>query len=118
MIDELPLLACVGARARGTTEIRGAAELRVKESDRIATVVSNLRAIGATASELPDGLVVTGSSAPLRGRVITHGDHRIAMAFGVLGALPGNEIEIDDPACVAVSYPDFWSDLARAKDRA
>jgi 3-phosphoshikimate 1-carboxyvinyltransferase len=113
MIDELPLLACVGARARGTTEIRGAAELRVKESDRIATVVSNLRAVGASAEELSDGLVVTGSTAPLRGRVVTHGDHRIAMAFGVLGALPGNEIEIDDPACVAVSYPAFWDDLAR-----
>ncbi len=113
MIDELPLLACTGARARGTTEIRGAAELRVKESDRIATVVSNLRAIGASAEELPDGLVVIGGIAPLRGRVVTHGDHRIAMAFGVLGALPGNEIEIDDPACVAVSYPAFWDDLAR-----
>jgi 3-phosphoshikimate 1-carboxyvinyltransferase len=113
MIDELPLLACVGARARGTTEIRGAAELRVKESDRIATVVSNLRAIGASAEELPDGLIVTGTTARLAGRVVTHGDHRIAMAFGVLGALPGNEIEIDDPACVAVSYPSFWNDLAR-----
>lgn len=113
MIDELPLLACVGARATGTTEIRGAAELRVKESDRIATVVSNLRAVGATAEELPDGLVVTGATTPLRGRVVTHGDHRIAMAFGVLGALPGNQIEIDDPACVAVSYPAFWDDLAR-----
>jgi 3-phosphoshikimate 1-carboxyvinyltransferase len=118
MIDELPLLACVAARASGTSEVRGAAELRVKESDRIATVVSNLRAIGATASELPDGLVVTGSKVSLRGRVVTHGDHRIAMAFGVLGALPGNDIEIDDPECVAVSYPDFWTDLARAKDRA
>jgi 3-phosphoshikimate 1-carboxyvinyltransferase len=113
MIDELPLLACVGSRANGTTEIRGAAELRVKESDRIAAVVSNLRAVGATAEELPDGLVVTGTSAPLRGRIVTHGDHRIAMAFGILGALPGNEIEIDDPACVAVSYPAFWDDLAR-----
>ncbi|MEP7066690.1 MAG: 3-phosphoshikimate 1-carboxyvinyltransferase [Gemmatimonadota bacterium] len=113
MIDELPLLACVGARARGTTVVRGAAELRVKESDRIATVVSNLRSIGADAEELPDGLTVTGSTAPLRGRVITHGDHRIAMAFGVLGALPGNEIEVDDPACVVVSYPAFWTDLAR-----
>jgi len=113
MIDELPLLACVAARARGTTEIRGAAELRVKERARIATVVTNLRSLGASAEELPDGLVVTGSSAPLRGRVTTHGDHRIAMAFGVLGALPGNRIEIDDPACVAVSYPAFWDDLAR-----
>ncbi|HEY8795001.1 MAG TPA: 3-phosphoshikimate 1-carboxyvinyltransferase, partial [Gemmatimonadaceae bacterium] len=113
MIDELPLLACVGSRARGTTVIGGAEELRVKESDRIATVVSNLRAIGATAEERPDGLIVDGSSGPLRGLVRTHGDHRIAMAFGVLGALPGNEIEIDDPACVAVSYPAFWDDLAR-----
>jgi 3-phosphoshikimate 1-carboxyvinyltransferase len=113
MIDELPLLACVGARARGTTVIGGAEELRVKESDRIATVVSNLRAIGARTEERPDGLVVEGSSAPLRGLVRTHGDHRIAMAFGVLGALPGNEIEIDNPACVAVSYPAFWDDLAR-----
>ena len=114
MIDELPLLACVAARARGTTEIRGAAELRVKESDRITAVVSNLRAVGASAEELPDGLVVQGSDAPLRGMVRTHGDHRIAMAFGVLGALPGNEIEVDDPACVAVSYPAFWDDLRRA----
>lgn len=114
MIDELPLLACVGARARGATIIGGAEELRVKESDRIATVVSNLRAIGASAEERPDGLLVEGSEIPLRGRVVTHGDHRIAMAFGILGALPGNEIEIDDPACVAVSYPGFWDDLARA----
>ena len=114
MIDELPLLACVGARAHGTTVIGGAEELRVKESDRIATVVSNLRAIGATAEERPDGLIVEGSDVPLRGLVRTRGDHRIAMAFGVLGALPGNEIEIDDPACVAVSYPGFWADLDRA----
>ena len=114
MIDELPLLACVGACAHGTTEIRGAAELRVKESDRIATVVSNLRAIGAVAEERIDGLVVAGTRGPLRGTVRTHGDHRIAMAFGVLGALPGNEIEIDDPACVAVSYPAFWDDIGRA----
>lgn len=114
MIDELPLLACVGARARGATIIEGAEELRVKESDRIATVVSNLRAIGATAEERPDGLIVEGSEKPLRGRVETRGDHRIAMAFGILGALPGNEIEIDDRDCVAVSYPGFWEDLARA----
>jgi 3-phosphoshikimate 1-carboxyvinyltransferase len=114
LIDELPLLACVAARAAGETVITGAAELRVKESDRIATVVSSLKAIGATADELPDGLRVTGSDRPLRGRVVTRGDHRIAMAFGVLGAIPGNEIEIDDPECVAVSYPGFWADLRSA----
>jgi 3-phosphoshikimate 1-carboxyvinyltransferase len=114
LIDELPLLACVAVRAGGTTTVVGAAELRVKESDRIATVVSNLRALGVEAEERPDGMAVTGTTASLRGRVCTHGDHRIAMAFGVLGALPENEIIIDDPGCVAVSYPGFWDDLASA----
>jgi 3-phosphoshikimate 1-carboxyvinyltransferase len=113
LIDELPLLACVAARAEGETVIGGAAELRVKESDRIAAVVSNLRAIGATAEELPDGFRVGGSAGPLRGDVRTFGDHRIAMAFGVLGALPGNDIRVDDRACVGVSYPSFWRDLTR-----
>ena len=112
MIDELPLLACVGARASGTTEITGASELRIKESDRIAAVVANLQALGASAEELPDGLRVTGSDRPLAGRVITYGDHRLAMAFGILGALPGNEITIDDPDCAIVSFPGFWSLLA------
>ena len=115
MIDELPLLACVATRAEGETVITGASELRVKESDRIAAVVANLRAIGAEAVELSDGMRVEGSDRPLRGRVRTFGDHRLAMAFGVLGALPGNEIAVDDPECVAVSYPDFWRDLERVQ---
>jgi 3-phosphoshikimate 1-carboxyvinyltransferase len=113
LIDELPMLACVGARAAGETRVTGAEELRVKESDRIKTVVDNLRSIGADAEELADGFVVRGSDRPLSGHVVTHGDHRIAMAFGVLGAVPGNAITIDDPACVDVSYPGFWADLAR-----
>jgi 3-phosphoshikimate 1-carboxyvinyltransferase len=113
MIDELPLLACLGTRAEGETMITGAAELRVKESDRIAAVVANLRAIGAEASELEDGMRIVGSRVPLRGKVVTHGDHRLAMSFGVLGVLPGNEIAIDDRDCVAVSYPGFWRDLAK-----
>jgi len=112
LIDELPLVACLAAYAEGETRVTGAAELRVKESDRIAVVVGNLRALGADADELPDGFVVRGSAPALRGRVITHGDHRMAMAFGVLGALPGNEIEIDDRTCVAVSYPAFWRHLS------
>lgn len=112
MIDELPLLACVATRAEGETVISGAAELRVKESDRIAAVVANLRAIGADASELDDGMRIVGSPLPLRGSIQTHGDHRLAMSFGILGALPGNEIRIDDRDCVAVSYPSFWSDLS------
>jgi 3-phosphoshikimate 1-carboxyvinyltransferase len=115
MIDELPLLACIATRALGVTEVRGAAELRVKESDRIATIVQNLRSIGARAEELPDGFRVVGSEQPLRGRVMTRGDHRIAMAFGVLGALSGNAITLDDRDCVDVSYPGFWTDLARVQ---
>lgn len=111
LIDELPLLACVGSRASGETRVSGAAELRVKESDRIRSTVESLRAIGADADELPDGFVVRGSERALRGRVVTRGDHRIAMAFGILAALPGNKITIDDPSCVAVSYPNFWDDL-------
>ena len=110
---EVPLLACIAAYVEGETRVTGAAELRVKESDRIAAVVTNLRELGADAEELPDGFVVRGTSPTLRGRVTTHGDHRLAMAFGILGALPGNEIAVDDPACVSVSYPGFWADLER-----
>jgi 3-phosphoshikimate 1-carboxyvinyltransferase len=117
LIDELPLLACVAARAAGETRVTGAAELRVKESDRIAAIVGNLRAVGVDAAELPDGFVVRGSDRALAGPVRTHGDHRIAMAFSVLAALPGNDIRIDDPACVAVSYPTFPDDLARVRLR-
>jgi 3-phosphoshikimate 1-carboxyvinyltransferase len=111
-IDEMPLIACVAARAEGETRITNASELRVKESDRISAVVSNLRNIGVDAEELPDGMVIRGGTQPLRGAVVTHGDHRLAMAFGILAALPGNEIIIDDRECVAVSFPNFWELLA------
>ena len=72
-------------------------------------MVRNLRAVGVEAEELADGLVIQGSDRPLSGRVITHGDHRIAMAFGVLGAVGGNRIGIDDPDAVDVSFPGFWN---------
>lgn len=111
VIDELPLIACLASRAAGVTTITGAGELRLKESDRIFHVVSNLRQIGVDAEELPDGMRITGTAEPLKGRVLTHGDHRVAMAFGVLASDNRNTIEIDDPACVVVSYPDFWRDL-------
>ena len=113
LIDELPLFACLASRAHGESVVRGASELRVKESDRIATIVANLNRLGADAEELPDGFTVRGSRGRLRGQVATHADHRIAMSFGILGALPGNEISVDDRDCVAVSYPGFWDDLAR-----
>lgn len=113
LIDELPVLACVAARAEGETVIRGAGELRVKESDRIAAVVSNLRAIGVEAEELPDGMRIHGRQGALAGVVTSHDDHRIAMAFGILGCSRGAAIQVDGAGSVAVSYPDFWRDLAR-----
>jgi 3-phosphoshikimate 1-carboxyvinyltransferase len=109
LIDELPLIAAMGTRAEGVTSITGASELRAKESDRIAAMVENLRALGVRAEERPDGLDVEGSDRPLRGRVRTRGDHRIAMAFGVLGAVGGNEIEVDERGAADVSFPGFWS---------
>ena len=111
MIDELPLLACIATRADGETNVRGAAELRVKESDRIATNVASLNALGGSARELEDGFTITGSRSALSGRVNPQGDHRIAMSFGILSALPGNDIEIADRGCVSVSYPGFWDAL-------
>jgi 3-phosphoshikimate 1-carboxyvinyltransferase len=115
LIDELPLIAVLAARADGVTVISGAGELRVKESDRIATVVANLRALGVDAEERADGMTVRGAAGPLAGRVRTDGDHRIAMAFGVLAALDGNRIDIDEPDAVDVSYPDFWTTLEQLR---
>ncbi len=113
LVDEIPAIVALASQIEGETIVRGAGELRVKESDRIAALVTNLRAIGADADERDDGLIVRGSRRPLSGRVVTHGDHRIAMAFGVLGSLPGNHIVIDNRDCVAVSYPPFWGDVGR-----
>jgi 3-phosphoshikimate 1-carboxyvinyltransferase len=112
LIDELPLVAIAMASCEDESEVRGAGELRVKESDRIATVAAGLAAIGASVQELPDGWRIRGGS-PREARIATHGDHRIAIAFAV-AALSGvaSSVELDDPACVAVSYPTFWSDLA------
>jgi 3-phosphoshikimate 1-carboxyvinyltransferase len=113
LIDELPLLGCLAAAGGVGLDVSGAEELRVKESDRISVLVANLRAIGAEAEEKRDGFRIPPQQRrSLRGRVVTQGDHRIAMAFGVLGFLDNNVIEIDDRECVAVSYPNFWTDLA------
>jgi 3-phosphoshikimate 1-carboxyvinyltransferase len=113
LVDEIPMIAALAAVCEGETRVTGASELRVKESDRIASMVSNLRACGVDADELPDGLVVRGPAAVRDTGIVTHGDHRIAMAFGILGALTGRALRIDDPDCVGVSYPGFWNDLGR-----
>ena len=113
MVDEIPLLACVASRAEGTSVFRGVGELRVKESDRLALVAKNLVAIGVRAWTEGDTLWVEGTDRPPVGRVVTAHDHRLAMAFAVLGTLPGARVRVDDRDCVAISYPRFFDDLRR-----
>lgn len=112
LVDEIPLVAILGARASGVTRIRGVQELRHKESDRISALADNLRGLGVRVDEGPEGLDVHGTAQPLRGRVRTRGDHRIAMAFGVLASLSGCVIDVDEPGCVEVSFPGFWESLS------
>jgi len=107
LIDEIPLLAVLAARAEGTTIFRRVGELRVKESDRLGLIAENLRAVGMHAEVQGDDLHVTGSERVPAGKVRTEGDHRIAMAFAVLGTLPGAAVKVDDMACSAVSFPGF-----------
>jgi 3-phosphoshikimate 1-carboxyvinyltransferase len=111
LIDELPILAVVGALSSGTTIIRNAEELRVKETDRIAAIAHNLRIMGAQVIEMADGLEIHGP-APLRGaRLASFGDHRIAMAFAVAGLFAEGETIIQDAECVRGSYPGFETAL-------
>ena len=116
LIDEIPVIAVMAAAAEGTTCIRDAAELRVKETDRIVTISENLRAMGCTVIANDDGLVIEGfgaeSGSSLKGSAIhTGGDHRIAMAFSVAALIAEGETLIDDEHCVEVSYPGFYRDL-------
>lgn len=111
LIDELPLLALVMSLAEGTSTVKGAEELRVKESDRIRATVENLKNMGANIEEYEDGFYIEGVER-LRGSLIrTFGDHRIAMTFSVAGLVAEGETTIDNPECVSVSYPNFYEDL-------
>jgi 3-phosphoshikimate 1-carboxyvinyltransferase len=106
MIDEFPVLFVAAACASGTTRITGAAELRVKESDRIATMASGLRTLGIRVDESPDGASIQGGQLQ-GGRVDSHGDHRIAMAFAVAGQCASSDVIIGDVGNVATSFPGF-----------
>jgi 3-phosphoshikimate 1-carboxyvinyltransferase len=112
-IDELPLVALLGCFAEGETVVRGAQELRVKESDRIAGVVDGLRGLGATIEATPDGFVVTGAGGRrLRGGTIdARGDHRMAMLGAVAGLASEQGVEVVGMEAAAVSYPGFAADL-------
>lgn len=107
LIDEIPVLAVAGAFASGETVIRDAAELRVKESDRLATVRQELTKLGADVRELSDGLIIRGTGRFTGGTCRSHGDHRIAMAMAVAGLAAIGETVINDPACIDVSFPGF-----------
>ena len=111
LIDELPVIAVMAAFAGGTTVIRDAAELRVKESDRIAVMTDNLRRMGADVEETEDGMIIHGGR-PLHGAVIDPRlDHRVAMSFAVVGTVCEGTMDILDGDCVRISYPDFYKDL-------
>lgn len=111
-IDEVPAWIVAAALAGGSSRITGAAELRVKESDRIASLARNLTAVGIDVTETSDGLVIEGGT-PRGGRVQAHGDHRLAMAFAVLGSAARGPVIVEDTACIATSYPGFAKDFRR-----
>lgn len=117
LIDEIPMLAAIATRARGDTVFREVGELRVKESDRLGLIAANIRAVGGRAEVVGDDLHVRGGDQPPRGRVTTEGDHRLAMAFSVLGTVPGAKLTVDDLACAAVSFPGFPGMLRAIRSR-
>ena len=111
LIDELPVIALMACFAEGTTIIRDAAELKVKESDRIQVMVDNLTAMGAHVEGTDDGMIIEGGH-PLHGAVVdSHLDHRIAMTFAIAGKLASGETEITGAECVNISYPTYYQDM-------
>ncbi|MCI0491234.1 MAG: 3-phosphoshikimate 1-carboxyvinyltransferase [Blastocatellia bacterium] len=114
IIDEIPVLAVVATQTEGRLEVRDAKELRVKESDRIRTVVDGLRALGGRVEEFEDGFSIGGPQRLKGGRVETAGDHRIAMAFSMAGLMAEGTTEIADADCARVSFPEFYDLLAAA----
>ncbi|MCL0064345.1 3-phosphoshikimate 1-carboxyvinyltransferase [Dehalococcoidia bacterium] len=113
VIDEIPAIAVAASVAGGTTVIRDARELRVKEADRIRATVLELSKLGANIEELPDGMIIHGVAQLRGGRCHSHGDHRLAMALGIAGLIAEGETTISDAAVVDISYPQFWEDMAR-----
>jgi len=112
LIDEVPILAGLASRAEGETIFRSVGELRVKESNRLTLMAGNLRSLGVTADVDGDDLLVVGSDRPLKGRVDTAHDHRLAMTFAVLGKTRGSSVTLSEVGSAGVSYPGFFEDLA------
>jgi 3-phosphoshikimate 1-carboxyvinyltransferase len=116
LIDELPVLSVLGTQTEQGLTFHGAAELRVKESDRIAVVAENLRRMGAEVEEFPDGLRVVGNQKLRGAEIETHNDHRIAMAFAVAGLVAQGTTLIRDSGCVDISFPNFFPTLEKVRD--
>lgn len=117
IIDEIPILAILGARSRLGLVVHGAQELRFKESDRIAAIASNLRALGVDVEEFPDGFRVNGRQRFSPGLADSFGDHRIAMAFAIAGLVAEGPIKIRNASCVRISYPNFFPTLKQISEK-
>lgn len=115
LVDEVPVLAALASRAVGETLFREVGELRVKESNRLELIAANLRAVGAEAEARGNDLFVRGGRRPPHGRVETARDHRLAMAFAVLGTVAEADVRLSERASVAISYPQFFADLRRIR---
>ncbi|MEZ4696161.1 MAG: 3-phosphoshikimate 1-carboxyvinyltransferase [Rhodothermales bacterium] len=113
LIDELPILAVAATQAEGRTLVRGAGDLRNKESDRIDAVCVNLRALGASVEEFDDGFAITGPTKLTGTTVSSYHDHRIAMSMGVAGLIASGETTVENSECVAISFPGFWDELEK-----
>jgi len=113
LVDEIPVLAILATRCAGRTVIRNAGELRVKETDRIAAIADNLRAMGAHVDVRDDGLAIDGPQKLKGASIDSRGDHRIAMAFSIAGLIAEGETVIRGPECVDISYPSFYSTLEK-----
>lgn len=111
LIDEVPILAVIATQAHGITNLTGASELRVKESDRLQAVVNNLRAMGAEVAELPDGFTIIGPQELRGAQLDSFNDHRIAMAFSIAGLIAAGETQIMNSECVQISMPNFFETL-------
>ncbi len=113
LIDEIPIIAVLAAKAEGITTISGAEELRVKETDRLKAIAQELKKIGVKIEERKDGLVVQGPCVFQGGKVNSYGDHRIAMSLVIAGIVGNKDLIVEDIDCVKISYPNFFSDLEK-----
>lgn len=113
LIDELPIIALLATQAAGTTIIKDAAELRVKETDRIAAVTKELTKIGANIEATPDGMIIHGPTPLQGGTMDSYGDHRLGMMAGIASLITSGPVTIENPACIDISYPTFFEDLEK-----